>query len=84
MDLSVKERDRISVLRRVSVGVSDARGGGGAAGQEGLFIAASAVGALDKLLRRSGFDEFAEETCRSSMRNGWAGRAFLRACTSQC
>jgi transposase len=40
--------------------------------QEGLFIAASAVGALDnpfyaaldKLLRTSGFDEFAEETCR--------------------
>lgn len=40
--------------------------------QEELFIAASAVGALDnpfyaaldKLLRKSGFDEFAEETCR--------------------
>ena len=40
--------------------------------QEELFIAASAVGALDnpfyaaldKLLRESGFDEFAEETCR--------------------
>ena len=37
-----------------------------------MFIAASAVGALDnpfyaaldKLLRKSGFDEFAEETCR--------------------
>ena len=40
--------------------------------QEELFIAASAVGALDNpfytalddLLRKSGFDEFAEETCR--------------------
>ena len=40
--------------------------------QEELFIAASAVraldnpfyAALDKLLRESGFDEFAEETCR--------------------
>ena len=40
--------------------------------QEELFVAASAVGALDnsfyaaldKLLRKSGFDEFAEETCR--------------------
>jgi len=40
--------------------------------QEELFIAASAVGALDnpfyaaldKLLRKSGFDEFAEDTCR--------------------
>ena len=40
--------------------------------QEELFIATSAVGALDnpfyaaldKLLRKSGFDEFAEETCR--------------------
>ena len=40
--------------------------------QEELFIAASAVGALDnpfyaaldKLPRKSGFDEFAEETCR--------------------
>ena len=40
--------------------------------QEELFIVASAVGALDnpfyealdRLLRRSGFDEFAEETCR--------------------
>ena len=40
--------------------------------QEALFVAASAVraldhpfyAALDKLLRRSGFDEFAEETCR--------------------
>ena len=40
--------------------------------QEELFIASSAVGALDnpfyaaldKLLRKSGFDEFAEETCR--------------------
>ncbi len=39
--------------------------------QEELFIAASAVGRwttrstrLDKLLRESGFDEFAEETCR--------------------
>ena len=40
--------------------------------QEELFIAASAVGALDnpfygaldRRLRRSGFDEFAEETCR--------------------
>ena len=40
--------------------------------QKELFIAASAVGALDnpfyaaldKLLRKSGFDEFAEETCR--------------------
>ena len=40
--------------------------------QEELFIASSAVqaldnpfyAALDKLLRKSGFDEFAEETCR--------------------
>ena len=40
--------------------------------QEELFIAASAAGALDnpfhgapdRLLRKSGFDDFAEETCR--------------------
>ena len=56
--------------------------------QEELFIAASAVGALDnpfygaldRRLRRSGFDEFAEETCREF----YAARDFLRACTSGC
>ena len=40
--------------------------------------------ALNRLLEEEGFDEFAEETCRSSMRRSGVGRAYRPGCIFGC
>ena len=59
--------------------------------QEEMFIEPSAVRALDNpfhaldgLLHRNGFDEFAKETCRELHMERMVWPAFLRTCTSGC
>ena len=57
-----------------------------------VFIAASAVGALDnpfyaaldRLLRKSGFDEFAEATCREFYAARLGRSVLPPGCTSRC